>query len=115
MQVEAVVVAVFVAVFVKAALDVLARTIREAVGRPELELRWLALVAIGGGAALAWVLKLNVFAFLGEPWVGRGLTALAVGLGADFLNDMLAIPQGRRVTAAGVRGVNVKRGSRAGW
>jgi hypothetical protein len=87
--------AIFLAVFVKAALDRIADMIRSAIGQPEADIPWLALVAFGVGGCIAYLLGLNVFGVIANELVGRILTAVAVGGGIEFLNSMLAQVQNR--------------------
>lgn len=88
--------AMFLAVFVKAALDKVAGLVRAKWPTADLALPF-GIVAILAGGLLAWFAQLNVFAMLPiAPLLGRVLTAIAVGLGAEFLNDVTAIAQGRR-------------------
>lgn len=109
-------VAVFCAIFVKAALDKVAQVLRQVLKQPDAELSWLALVAIAAGAALSWFLGLNVFPFIANPLIGQILTAVAVGLGADFLNEMMTTTQGRAEAFAEPRALVVGSRPRVrGW
>jgi hypothetical protein len=87
--------AIFVGLFVKAALDQLGDLIRKAINQPDYPLPWLALVALVLGGGLSYLLGINVFPIVGNALVGRIMTAVAVGFGVDFLNGMLAAVQNR--------------------
>ncbi len=97
---DAVMIALFLAMFVKAALDALADIVRTVTKKPDLDLSWFIVLALVFGAGLSWILSLNVFEFLRNPFVGRILTALATGFGVSFLNTVLAPAQNR--TLAGL-------------
>lgn len=97
---DAVAIALFVAMFVKAALDALADIVRTVTKKPDLDLSWFVVLALVIGAALSWILSINVFGFLTNELVGRVLTALATGFGVSFLNTVLAPAQNR--TLAGL-------------
>lgn len=114
--VDAVFTAIFVAIFVKAALDKVAVLVRSILKSPGLELPWLAAVAVVLGGVLSWFLQLNVFlTWVPDPLIGRLLTAVAVGLGVDFLNDMLAVSQGRTGLSAPRALVVGASGKVRGW
>ncbi len=88
--------ALFLAFFVKAALDRVAGLIRAKLPQADLALPFgVAGIVLGG--ALGWLAGINVLEGLPlNPLLGRVLTAIAVGLGVEFLNDVLATVQGRR-------------------
>jgi hypothetical protein len=94
-QVSALAVAGFLAFFVKAALDRVATLVRVQWPAADLSLPLgVAAIAIGGG--LGWLAQVNVLAGLPlDPLLGRVLTAVAIGLGVEFLNDVLTVVQGR--------------------
>lgn len=91
-------IALFLAFFVKAALDRVATVIRAKWPTADLGVPFgIAGFALGG--ALGWLANVNVLASIPiDPLLGRALTAIAVGLGVEFLNDVLATVQGRRGT-----------------
>lgn len=88
--------ALFLAVFVKAALDRVASLVRARWPEADLGLPFgVAAIVLGG--VLGWLAGINVLEGLPlDPVLGRVLTAIAVGLGVEFLNDVLATVQGRR-------------------
>lgn len=88
--------ALFLAFFVKAALDRVAGLIRAKWPTVDLSLPFgVAGIVLGG--TLGWLAQINVLEGLPlNPLLGRVLTAIAVGLGVEFLNDVLATVQGRR-------------------
>lgn len=93
---SAIATAVFLAVFVKAALDKLAALIRGQWPGVDLGLPFGVLAMLLGGG-LGWLAGVNVFVGLPfDPLLGRVLTAIAIGLGTEFLNDVTAIAQGRQ-------------------
>jgi hypothetical protein len=88
--------ALFIAFFVKAALDKVAGMVRAKWPMADLALPF-GVAAIVAGGLLSWFAQVNVFAAVPiDPTLGRILTAVAVGLGVEFLNDVTAIAQGRR-------------------
>lgn len=97
--VNSVTIALFIAFFVKAGLDRVAAVLRARWPEVELGLPFgIAAMVLGGG--LGWLANINALAALPlDPTLGRALTAVAVGLGVEFLNDVLAVVQGRRVDA----------------
>lgn len=84
----------------KALLDFIAAPIRRRY--PDVDLWWFDYVALVTGLAMGWFAGINVFLdMIGNPILGRVLTALLVGGGAALINSVMGSPQ---LPATGTRG-----------
>jgi hypothetical protein len=81
-------VAILLAVVNRALIDYLATPIRQKF--PEHDLWYLVYVSLATGGAIGWVAGINLFAAIESMPValGRVLTALCIGGGANLLHDI---------------------------
>lgn len=80
--------AVLLATVNKALLDFVVAVIR--CKWPGADLWWFDLVSLVTGAALGWFAQVNVLTgVVADPTVGRIVTCLMVGAGANVLNEVL--------------------------
>jgi len=86
---DAKLVAVFLAVVLKAVLDYIAEPIRQ--HWPNVDLWWFKYVSLVFGVALCWFIPLNVFLpYFSNAVIGSLLTGVLVGGVPKLLNDMLS-------------------------
>lgn len=82
-------VAIFLAIVLKAVLDYVAEPIRS--HWPNVDLWWFKYVSLVLGAVLCWFIPLNVFApYFDNVIVGNLLTGMLVGGVPKLLNDVLS-------------------------
>lgn len=83
---------------------------------PAANLWWFDYVAWVLGAVVVWFAPLNMFEAAGiDPLLGRILTALAVGGGADVLNIILKAIQGNGPLFMAAPGGKGPVDTRRGW
>ena len=110
---EALSLALLLATFNKALLDLLAEPVQRRY--PGVDLWWMVYVALVTGGLMAWFAGVNVFAeLIGDELTGRLLSLLAVGAGTNLINQVFtALPAGQ---GGGLRSLDAGRAPRyRGW
>ena len=88
---EAVAVALFLAVANKAIIDYLVAPVRQK--WPDFDMWWLVYVALLTGGLIGWLSQVNVFvAYMPDALVGRILSSILVGGGSSLIHDVFKKP-----------------------
>jgi|GEM_PF-1908043 len=95
--------AMLLATFNKAFLDLLAQPIQKRF--PSADLWWMIYVACVTGGLMAWFAGVNIFgALISAELIGRVLTCVAVGAGTNLINQVFTALPTSGGRAGGFRG-----------